>query len=156
MNEVADKKEDEAKRYRIDLFVDLALGAIVTALVLIGVLFACSLFGGCTTYKGGKVVDGTNLEVGMTIPGTQWTINFLSFTGGLKVGANDGARLEVTNKVWETNSYFGVISTERHTRTAAVVEPTIAEPEKDSADRESETSSKEPPPDNAYYKTTPK
>lgn len=151
MNEATDKKADEAKRDRIDLAVDLALGAIVAALGVLAVLFACSLFGGCaTSYKGGKVVDGTNLEIGMTVPGTQWTINFLSFTGGMKVGANDGARLEVTNEVWETNSYFGVISTSRHTRTNAAIEPTIAEPEAGKAtDREGETPSDEPPPDAA-------
>ena len=44
MNEAADKKADEAKRDRIDLFVDLALGAIVAALGVIAVLFVCSLF----------------------------------------------------------------------------------------------------------------
>ena len=132
-----------------DKFADF-MAALLCAIAvgLIGLIGFASL-SGCTTYEGGKVVDGTNLEIGMTIPGTQWTINFLSYTGGMKVGANDGARLEVTNEVWEINSYFGVISTERHTRTAAVVEPTIAEPEKGAADRESETPSDEPPPDAA-------
>lgn len=153
MNKAADKKADEAKRDRIDLAVDFALGAIVSALCVLAILFACSLFGGCATYKGGKVVDGTNLEIGMTVPGTQWTINFLSFTGGMKVGANDGARLEVTNEVWETNSYFGVISTSRHTRTNAAIEPTITElEESNSTDREGETQSDEPPPDLADKK----
>lgn len=122
------------------------------AVGLIGLIGFASLFG-CTSYKGGKVVDGTNLEIGMTIPGTQWTINFLSYTGGLKVGANDGARLEVTNEVWETNSYFGVITTRRHTHTNAAVSPTVTEPEAGEAtDRESETPSDEPPPDLAETK----
>ena len=44
MNDTTDKKADEAKRDRIDLFVDLALGGIVAALGVIAVLFACSLF----------------------------------------------------------------------------------------------------------------
>lgn len=153
MNDIIDEKADEAKRERTDLLVDLALGGIVAALTVIAVFFVCSLFGGCATYKGGKVVDGTNLEIGMTVPGTQWTINFLSFTGGMKVGANDGARLEVTNEVWETNSYFGVISTSRHTRTNAAIEPTITElEESNSTDREGETQSDEPPPDLADKK----
>lgn len=149
--DAAKRKAGEAKRDRIDLLVDAVLGAIVAILGVIAVLFSCSLFSGCaTSYKGGKVVDGTNLEIGMTVPGTQWTINFLSFTGGMKVGANDGARLEVTNEVWETNSYFGVISTSRHTRTNAAIEPTIAEPEAGKATgREGETPSDEPPPDAA-------
>jgi len=153
MKNEADKKVEE-RLDKVELFVDFALGAIFAALGLIAVLFVCSLFGGCaTSYKGGKVVDGTNLEIGMTVPGTQWTINFLSFTGGMKVGANDGARLEVTNEVWETNSFFGVVTTSRHTRTNASVEPTIAELEEVNAtDREAETPSDEPPPDAAEEK----
>lgn len=148
-----EEAERRERRNRIDLAVDFACGAIIAALCVLAALFACSLFGGCATYKGGKVVDGTNLEIGMTVPGTQWTINFLSFTGGMKVGANDGARLEVTNEVWETNSYFGVISTSRHTRTNAAIEPTITELEESySTDREGETQSDEPPPDLADKK----
>lgn len=124
MNEAADKKEDEAKRGRIDLAVDLALGAIVTALVLIAVLFACSLFGGCTTYKGGVVTDGTNLAIGMRLPGTEWNINVLDYIGGVRVAANEGCILTVANEVAETNSYFGVVETRRHTKMSATIEPT--------------------------------
>lgn len=126
-NDTAGKKADEAKRDKLDLFIDLALGGIVAALGLIAVLFMCSLFGGCTTYKGGKVVDGSNVEIGLTIPGTQWTINFLSYTGGVKIGANDGCGLIVTNEVAETNNYLGVVETRRTSRLTAIIEPTIAE-----------------------------
>ena len=40
------KTREEAKRDRTELLVDIALGAIVTILALLAVLFACSLFGG--------------------------------------------------------------------------------------------------------------
>jgi hypothetical protein len=104
----------------------------IISFVLIGLsiavlsTFAILGLSGCTQYKGGKVVDGTNIEIGMTIPGTQWTINFLSYTGGMKIGANDGARLVVTNETTESNSFFGVVSTSRKTKLVAAIEPTIA------------------------------
>ena len=39
--------------------------------MLVVIAALCSMFTGCTSYSGGKVVDGTNLEVGMTVPGTE-------------------------------------------------------------------------------------
>lgn len=116
--------EHVQRKKRIDRICDVIIGIGVILCFILGFAVLASCASGCTSYKGGKVVDGTNLEIGMTIPGTQWTINFLSYTGGMKIGANEGARLEVTNEVWEVNSYFGVVSTERRTRTSAAVEPT--------------------------------
>lgn len=93
--------------------------------VLLLWLFAALAFfcGGCA-YKGGKVVDGTNLEIGICIPGTEWSINALSYTGGMKVAGNQDTSITVTNEVAETNSYFGVIRMERTTRMSATIEPT--------------------------------
>lgn len=88
-------------------------------LILVLAFLAC----GCNTYKGGKVVEGANLEIGMTIPGTQWSINFLSATSGLNVGANVDCALSVTNEVAETNRYFGVVEMCRYSKTSAIVEP---------------------------------
>lgn len=81
---------------------------------------------GCA-YKGGKVVDGTNLEIGIAIPGTEWSINVLSYTGGMRVCGNDATIITVTNKVVETNSYFGVVKTERDTKLVATITPVEAE-----------------------------
>ena len=78
---------------------------------------------GCTSYKGGRVVDGTNLEVGIIVPGTDYSLNLLSYTGGMKVGGNTDTSISVSNEVAETNSYFGVITIRRHTRLTANVEP---------------------------------
>ena len=124
MSEAADYKADEAKRDKLDLFVDIALGIIVAALGALAVLFACSLFGGCSTYKGGVVTDGTNLAIGMKLPGTEWNINVLDYIGGVRVAANEGCILTVSNEVSETNKYFGVVETRRHTRMSAAIEPT--------------------------------
>lgn len=122
-------KSAEERLDRIELVVDFVLGAIFAALGLIAVVFVCSLFGGCTTYKGGVVTDGTNLAIGMKLPGTEWTVNVLDYVGGVRVAANEGCILTVTNEVAETNSYFGVVETRRHTRMTATIEPTDADGE---------------------------
>ena len=90
---------------------------------LLAILAIGALFAGCA-YKGGKVIDGTNLCIGMTIPGTEWTINALDYVGGLRVAGNDQTSICVSNEVMETNSYFGVVETRRHSRMTATIEPT--------------------------------
>ena len=97
------------------------------AILAIGALFA----GGA--YKGGKVIDGTNLCIGMTIPGTEWTINALDYVGGLRVAGNDQTSICVSNEVMETNSYFGVVETRRHSRMTATIEPTETSSEANAA-----------------------
>ena len=91
-------------------------------------ILCITLCGGCA-YKGGKVVDGTNLCIGMTIPGTEWTINALDYVGGIRVGGNDQTIITVSNEVVETNAYFGVVRTQRHTKMAATIEPCVNEKE---------------------------
>ena len=99
---------------------------------LLSILAIGSLFSGCA-YKGGKVVDGTNLCIGMTIPGTEWTINALDYVGGLRVAGNDQTSICVSNEVMETNSYFGVVETHRHSKMTATIEPTETSSEANAA-----------------------
>ena len=91
-----------------------------------------ALCNGCA-YRGGKVVDGTNLAIGMTIPGTEWTINALDYVGGLRVAGNDQTSICVSNEVTETNSYFGVVETRRHSKMTAAIEPTETSSEANAA-----------------------
>ena len=95
---------------------------------LLAILAIGALFAGCA-YKGGKIVDGTNLCVGMTIPGTEWTINALDYVGGVRVAGNDQTSICVSNEVAETNSYFGVVETRRQSKMTATIEPTEASSE---------------------------
>ena len=91
-----------------------------------GLLIALTLLlSGCTSYEGGKIVDGTNLDVGLSVPGTDGTltINALAYTGGLKVCGDKRTILVVSNEVNETNSYFGVVRTERHSKMSSQIEP---------------------------------
>ena len=90
----------------------------------IAILFACSghFASGCV-YKGGKVVDGTNLAIGMKIPGTEWNVSVLDYIGGVRVAGQDSTHITVTNEVTETNIYFGVVTTSRHSTMTADIEP---------------------------------
>ena len=83
---------------------------------------------GCL-FKGGKIIDGTNLAIGMTIPGTEWTINALDYVGGIRVGGNDQTSITVSNEVVETNAYFGIVRTERHSKMTATIVPCMNEEE---------------------------
>ena len=104
---------------------DKITGGILGAGFLLAVAVAAlCLFGSGCCYKGGKVVDGTNLEIGICIPGTEWSINALSYTGGIKGAGNQNTAIVVSNEVQETNSYFGVITMERKTKMTARIEPT--------------------------------
>lgn len=88
---------------------------------------ALALLAGCSSYKGGRVVDGTNLEIGIAVPGTDGmlTIDALSYTAGLKVCGADKTIINVTNFVSETNSYFGVVKTQRNSRMSAIIIPCL-------------------------------
>ena len=99
---------------------------------LLAILAIGALCNGCA-YKGGKVVDGTNLCIGMTIPGTEWTINALDYVGGLRVAGNDQTSICVSNEVMDTNSYFGVVETHRHSKMTATIEPTETSSEANAA-----------------------
>ena len=103
--------------------VEKALLGLFALWPLLAILAIGALCNGCA-YKGGKVVDGTNIAIGMTIPGTEWTINALDYVGGLRVAGNDQTSICVSNEVIETNSYFGVIETRRHSKMTATIEPT--------------------------------
>ena len=111
----------------IDKLFRVCMGRVYAAMIA---AFVCIvLFGasGCRSYKGGQVTDGTNLAIGMKLPGTEWTLNLLDYVGGIRVGGNDQTQISVTNEVWETNTYFAVISTMRHTKMSASIAPTVEE-----------------------------
>ena len=103
--------------------VEKALLGLFALWPLLAILAIGALCNGCA-YKGGKVIDGTNLAIGMTIPGTEWTINALDYVGGLRVAGNDQTSICVSNEVIETNSYFGIVETRRHSKMTATIEPT--------------------------------
>ena len=88
------------------------------------ILAACAalLAAGCV-YKGGKGVDGTNLAIGMKIPGTEWSVSVLDYIGGIRVAGQDSTHITVTHEVAETNTYFGVVTTSRRSTLTADIDP---------------------------------
>ena len=98
-----------------------ALGLFVLWPIL-AILAIGALCNGCA-YRGGKVVDGTNLAIGMKIPGTEWSISILDYIGGVRVAGQDSTHITVTHEVAETNTYFGVVTTSRSSTLTADIEP---------------------------------
>lgn len=97
----------------------LGLFALWPILTILAIGALCN---GCA-YKGGKVVDGTNLAIGMKIPGTEWSISILDYIGGVRVAGQDSTHITVTHEVAETNTYFGVVTTSRSSTMTADIEP---------------------------------
>ena len=99
----------------------------IPTLISLGILslFIC----GCKNkYKGGKLIDGNNLEIGIKPPGEDmFSFNLLVYTSGLGVYGDKNTKMSVTNEVNETNTFFGVVSTTRNTKTYAEISPTLCE-----------------------------
>lgn len=91
----------------LPLFV-LALGAIC----------------GCA-YKGAKVVEGTDLAVGINVPAAEGEaqLQLINYLSGFRLGVDRNAILQVRYSTAETNSYLGVISTRSVKTVSATVEP---------------------------------
>lgn len=79
---------------------------------------------GCI-YKGAKVTEGTDLAVGMTVPGSEGalTLDALNYLTGFRLGVAENAQLKVKYTCAETNSYFGCITTRIYKHIDAKVEP---------------------------------
>ena len=80
-----------------------------------------------------KVVEGTDLSVGFTIPGMEGEANFTVFNylSGFKTTTAESNRVKLKYTCSETNDYFGVISTRVHKGVEAEIEPVVDEPEEE-------------------------
>ena len=79
---------------------------------------------GCV-YRGAKITEGTDLAIGLTVPGTEGVLQFnaLNYLSGFRLGVAENAALTVEYSTVATNSYFGVVKTETAKRIKAKVEP---------------------------------
>ena len=108
------------------------LSALLTAL---GVVALAASVCGCV-YRGAKITEGTDLAIGLTVPGTEGVLQFnaLNYLSGFRLGVAENAALTVEYSTVATNSYFGVVKTETAKRIKAKVEPCETDAAAQSAD----------------------
>ena len=112
-----DKIESEKLPVRHHMGCMTALVAAITIMALA----VC----GCI-YKGAKVVEGTDLAVGFTIPGTDGAaqMDVLNWLSGFRLGVAENAALKVKYTVAETNDFLWGAATTRTWKTIdAKVDP---------------------------------
>lgn len=80
------------------------------------------LAGGCV-HKGAKIVEGTDLAVGLNVPGSEGSLQFQLFNwlSGFRLGVAENAILTVRYSVAETNDFLGVF----HVRSAKEIEARV-------------------------------
>ena len=113
-----------------------ALSGIVALILFMAVCAACFLFAGCV-YTGAKVTEGTDLAVGISVPGTDGALQLqvFNYLSGFRLGVAEDAQMTVEYTTTETNDYFGCI----HTRVHKTVKATVSPTEKDAADEPAST-----------------
>ena len=91
------------------------------------IALACALALACAgcVYRGAKLTEGTDLTLGVSIPGTEGmaeaaVVNWLS---GFRLAIAEGAELDVKYTVAETNDYLGCITTRTYKHIEAQVTP---------------------------------
>ena len=82
---------------------------------------------GCA-YRGAKVTEGTDLAVGISVPGADGAlrIDALNWLSGFRLAVAENSRLTVDYATSETNDYLGVVHTRTAKRVMATVEPLTA------------------------------
>lgn len=81
-----------------------------------------AIMSGCI-YKGAKCTEGTDISVGISIPGTEGaaSVTFLNYLSGFRMGVAENAECTIKYTVAETNDFLGCI----HTRTYKTIDATI-------------------------------
>ena len=101
------------------------------ALQIVTVCAALSLTAGCA-YGGAKVIEGTDLAVGFTVPGTDGAVQFdaLNWLSGFRLGVAENSGLKVKYTVAETNDFLWGAATTRTWKTIdAKIEPCEVSPQ---------------------------
>lgn len=93
--------------------------------VMLGLVSLFSLLSGCV-YRGAKIIEGTDLAVGLNIPSTDGALQFqlLNYLSGFRLAVAENAALEMTYTTAETNDYLGIITTRVSKTVSATVSPT--------------------------------
>lgn len=86
------------------------------------VVAALAAMNGCV-YRGAKVVEGTDLAVGLSIPGADGAadLTVFNYLSGFRLGVARDAEMSVRYTCAETNAWFGLCET----RSAKTVDATV-------------------------------
>lgn len=105
-------------------------------------LVATLLLAGCAS-ESAKVVEGTDLSVGFSLPLAEGESNFTVFNwlSGFKTTTAESSRVKLKYTCCETNDYFGVIHTQTHKTVDAEITPVVDEAEEE--DEVEDTAEKE-------------
>ena len=100
--------------------------APLAALALAALTLALS---GCV-YKGAKIVEGSDLAIGLNVPSTDGTLQLqlLNYLSGFRLGVAENAALTVEYSTVASNSYFGVVQTQTSKSISATVQPCETSP----------------------------
>ena len=107
--------------------------AVVCAVLYVfAVLVLCSALG-CTSYKGGKITEGTDIAAGMSIPqsGGTFQIDALNFVSGFRFLFCENAGVTCRYTTTNTVSAFGVYSSTTVKAVEIELTPTVDEAEDD-------------------------
>lgn len=117
MRQAADKPKGLDPVERVCAGIAL-LFALTAALALAAALCGC-------IYRGGKITEGTDLAVGLTVPGTEGAlqVNALNWLSGFRLAVAENSALTVEYSSAATNSFFGVVKSSSAKRVKARVEP---------------------------------
>lgn len=97
-------------------------------LAMLVVSAALALLSGCAA-ESAKIVEGTDLSVGFSLPGMEGEANFTMFNwlSGFKTTTAESSRVKLRYTCTETNSYFGVITTQTQKQVDATITPVLDE-----------------------------
>lgn len=110
---------------------DSAATGVLALAVLVAAIAACVLLcGGCAS-ESAKVVEGTDLSVGFSIPGAEGEANFTVFNwlSGFKTTTAESSRVKLRYTCAETNDYFGAVHTRTYKTVDAEITPVVDEAE---------------------------
>lgn len=104
--------------------VDRVCAGVAILFTMLGAFALAVALCGCV-YRGGKITEGTDLAVGLTVPGTEGAlqINALNWLSGFRLGVAENSALTVEYAAASTNSFFGVVKSSSVKRVKARVEP---------------------------------
>ena len=97
----------------------------------LAIVLMAALCTACSTYKGGKIVEGTDIAAGMSIPqsGGTFQIDALNFLTGFRFLFCDNAGVKCVYSTTNSVSAFGVYSSSTVKRIEIELTPTLDEAE---------------------------